>query len=313
GGNIVLNKSADFSAAAYIAYLVVFSQVIKPARSLANAYYNIQRGLASVQRIEHFLHEEEVIIDDADARLIKDFKQSIEYKNVSFRYTEAEVLKNINLRIEKGKSIALVGQSGAGKTTIVDLLPRFYDIVDGDILIDGISIKSLKLEALRALIGVVSQEAILFNDTFYNNIAFGVENATMEQVIAAAQIANAHDFIVATENGYDTNIGERGMKLSGGQQQRITIARAVLKNPPILILDEATSSLDTESESLVQEAITKLMKNRTSIIIAHRLSTIRNVDEIYVLHDGEIVENGTHEALLSLNGYYKKLYDMQNF
>lgn len=313
GGNIVLKNPQSFSAASYIAYLVVFSQVIKPARALANAYFNIQRGLASVQRIEHFLHEEETIADSADAKPIKDFQQRIEYRDVSFRYTEAEVLKNINLTIDKGKSIALVGQSGAGKTTIVDLLPRFYDVTDGDILIDGVSIKTLRLEELRALIGVVSQEAILFNDTFFNNIAFGIDNASMDQVIAAAQIANAHEFIMATENGYNTNIGERGMKLSGGQQQRITIARAVLKNPPILILDEATSSLDTESESLVQEAITKLMKNRTSIIIAHRLSTIRNVDEIYVLHDGEIVENGTHETLLSLDGYYKKLYDMQNF
>lgn len=313
GGNIVLKNSQSFSATSYIAYLVVFSQVIKPARALANAYYNIQRGLASVQRIEHFLHEEEIIVNNVNANPINGFQQRVEYKDVSFRYTEAEVLKNINLRIDKGKSIALVGQSGAGKTTIVDLLPRFYDVTDGDILIDGASIKTLKLEELRALIGVVTQDAILFNDTFYNNIAFGIENATMEQVVAAAQIANAHEFIMATENGYDTNIGERGMKLSGGQQQRITIARAVLKNPPILILDEATSSLDTESESLVQEAITKLMKNRTSIIIAHRLSTIRNVDEIYVLHDGEIVENGTHETLLSLDGYYKKLYAMQNF
>jgi subfamily B ATP-binding cassette protein MsbA len=313
GGNIVLKNPQSFSATSYIAYLVVFSQVIKPARALANAYYNIQRGLASVQRIEHFLHEDEVIVNSVNANPINGFQQRIEYKGLSFRYTEAEVLKNINLTIDKGKSIALVGQSGAGKTTIVDLLPRFYDVTDGDILIDGVSVKTLKLEDLRALIGVVTQDAILFNDTFYNNIAFGIENATIEQVIAAAQIANAHEFIMATENGYDTNIGERGMKLSGGQQQRITIARAVLKNPPILILDEATSSLDTESESLVQEAITKLMKNRTSIIIAHRLSTIRNVDEIYVLHDGEIVENGTHEVLLSLDGYYKKLYDMQNF
>ena len=282
-------------------------------KDLSKASYNIPRGLASMQRIDEILNAENPITDGEKGVEIPDMEQGIEFKNVSFSYDgERDVLKNINLKIEKGKTIALVGQSGSGKSTMVDLIPRYYDIERGEITIDGENVKDMKVKSLRGLIGNVNQEAILFNDTFYNNITFGVENATMEQVIEAAKIANAHDFIMETEEGYNTNVGDRGCRLSGGQRQRISIARAILKNPPILILDEATSALDTESERLVQEALERLMKTRTTIAIAHRLSTIKNADEICVMRDGEIVERGKHEELLALGGVYKKLNDMQS-
>ncbi|OFX85673.1 MAG: antibiotic ABC transporter ATP-binding protein [Bacteroidetes bacterium GWF2_33_16] len=313
GGNLVLSQDAVMSPQTFIAYIVIFSQIIPPAKEVSNVYYNLQRGLASLDRINGILDAEVTIIVKENATPVKDFKESIEYKNVSFKYIQDYVLKNINLKIEKGKTIALVGQSGSGKSTLVDLLPRFYDILEGDILIDGNNIKDLDLIDLRNLMGNVNQESILFNDTIYNNIAFGMESATEQEIIAAAKVANAHEFILQTENGYQTNIGDRGTKLSGGQRQRVSIARAVLKNPPILILDEATSALDTESEKLVQDAIFNLMKNRTSIVIAHRLSTVREADEICVLHEGEIVERGKHDVLLSQNGIYKKLHDLQMF
>jgi ABC-type multidrug transport system fused ATPase/permease subunit len=313
GGSLVLSQNAIMSPQAFIAYIVIFSQIIPPAKEISNVYYNLQRGLASLDRINGILDAEVTILVKENATPVKDFKNSIEYKNVSFKYIQDYVLKNINLKIEKGKTIALVGQSGSGKSTLVDLLPRFYDILEGEILIDGENIKDLNLVDLRNLMGNVNQESILFNDTIYNNIAFGMESATEEEIIAAAKVANAHEFILQTENGYQTNIGDRGTKLSGGQRQRVSIARAVLKNPPILILDEATSSLDTESEKLVQDAIYNLMKNRTSIVIAHRLSTVRDADEICVLHEGEIVERGKHEDLLAQKGIYKKLHDLQMF
>ncbi|MBN2487362.1 MAG: ABC transporter ATP-binding protein [Bacteroidales bacterium] len=313
GGRIVLAENGALKPATLIGYLVIFSQIIQPAKSLSQSYYNILKGYASIERINKILHADNPITNVPKPVEAQSFNQSIEYKNVNFKYAEAPVLKNINLCIEKGKTIALVGQSGSGKTTLADVLPRFWDVQDGEILIDSIPIKNIKLSDLRGLMGIVSQEAILFNDSFFNNIAFGSENATLEQVIAAAKVANAHDFIMATEKGYESNVGDRGSKLSGGQRQRISIARAVFKNPPILILDEATSALDTESEYLVQEALTNLMKNRTSIVIAHRLSTIRNADTICVMHEGRIVEQGTHDQLLSLSGVYKKLYEMQVF
>jgi subfamily B ATP-binding cassette protein MsbA len=313
GGNLILNSKSALSPDTFIAYLAIFSQVINPAKSLSQAVYNIQKGMSSMDRINNILHAEERITDKENALSIKEFKESIEFRNVSFAYENEPVLRNINLTIQKGKTIALVGQSGSGKSTLVDLLPRFYDVSEGDICIDGMSVADLKIKDLRGLMGNVNQESILFNDSFYNNIAFGVANATKEEVIAAAKVANAHDFIMATEEGYDTNIGDRGGKLSGGQRQRISIARAVLKNPPIMILDEATSALDTESEHLVQEALTNLMKNRTSVVIAHRLSTIKHADEICVLHEGEIVERGSHDELLEKGGYYKKLYELQVF
>ena len=313
GGRLVLTGDKSFAAEAFMGYLIVFSQIINPAKSFSQSYYNVLRGYASIERIDHILETENLITDLPDAREIKTFDSSIEFRNVSFRYKEEYVLKDINLLVEKGKSIALVGQSGSGKSTLVDLIPRFYDVDQGEILVDGAGVKQLKLVDLRALMGNVTQESILFNDSIFNNIAFGVDYATMDQVVAAAKVANAHDFIMATEKGYDTNIGDRGSRLSGGQRQRVSIARAVLKNPPILILDEATSALDTESEFLVQEALTNLMKNRTSIVIAHRLSTIRSADEICVLHEGSIVERGKHEELLLQNGFYKKLYDLQMF
>jgi ATP-binding cassette, subfamily B, bacterial MsbA len=313
GGNLILNSKSALSPDTFIAYLAIFSQVINPAKSFSQAVYNIQKGMSSMDRINNILHAEERITEKENAVAIKEFKENIEFRNVSFAYENEPVLRNINLTIQKGKTIALVGQSGSGKSTLVDLLPRFYDVSEGDIFIDGISIFDLKIRDLRGLMGNVNQESILFNDSFYNNIAFGVEHTTKEEVIAAAKVANAHEFIMATENGYDTNIGDRGGKLSGGQRQRISIARAVLKNPPIMILDEATSSLDTESEHLVQEALMNLMKNRTSVVIAHRLSTIKHADEICVLHEGEIVERGSHDELLEKGGYYKKLYELQVF
>ena len=312
GGTLILGDNSPISAASFIYYLTILYSVINPLKDLSKATYNIPRGLASMERIDAILKAENHITDGEKGVVIDEMMDCIEYKNLTFSYDgERNVLKNINLKIPKGKTVALVGQSGSGKSTMVDLLPRFYDVQQGEIAIDGVNIKDMTVESLRSLMGNVNQEAILFNDSFYNNITFGVKDATMEQVIEAAKIANAHDFIMETEDGYNTNVGDRGCRLSGGQRQRISIARAILKNPPILILDEATSALDTESERLVQEALERLMKDRTTIAIAHRLSTIKNADEICVLRDGEIVERGKHEELLELDGVYKRLNDMQ--
>ena len=313
GGSLILKKEMDLSPQEFIGFLAIFSQIINPAKAFTNAYYNIQKGMASADRIDDLLYAQSTIFDKENALPLNGFNDSIEYKNVSFQYKVDAVLKNINLNIEKGKTIAFVGQSGSGKSTLVDLLPRFYDPVSGQINIDGVNIKDLKLHDLRSIMGIVNQDPILFNDTIFNNIAFGSNNHTLEEVISAAKVANAHDFIVDTPDGYETNIGDRGGKLSGGQRQRISIARAVLANPPVLILDEATSALDTESERLVQDALTRLMKNRTSLVIAHRLSTIINADEICVINEGEIAERGSHAELIALNGIYKKLYDLQSF
>lgn len=313
GGSLILGQHSSIDAPTFIFYMVILYSVINPLKEFSKASYNIPKGLASMERVDKILKAENPIKESAHPQALDDLKEKIEMKDISFSYDGThQVLKDINLTIPKGKTIALVGQSGSGKSTLVDLLPRYHDIQEGEILIDGINIKDVRTTNLRTLIGNVNQEAILFNDSFFNNIAFGVENATKEQVIAAAQIANAHDFIMETEKGYDTNIGDRGGKLSGGQRQRISIARAILKNPPILILDEATSALDTESERLVQEALERLMRTRTTIAIAHRLSTIKNADEICVLYEGEIVERGKHEELLARNGYYKRLNDMQS-
>ena len=313
GGKMVVDPAIEFSAEEFLGYIAMFSQLLNPAKSLSTAYYNIQKGAASTERIEMVLQAENKIKDKADAQPINTFEDSIEYKNLSFAYEKTKVLKNINLKVSKGKTVALVGQSGGGKSTMVDLLPRFYDPVEGGVYIDGKDIREYKIKDLRALMGIVSQRSILFNDTIFNNIALGVENPTKKAVIEAAKIANAHDFIEKLPEGYETNIGDGGGKLSGGQQQRISIARAVLKNPPIMILDEATSALDTESEKLVQDALYKLMENRTSIVIAHRLSTIQHADEIVVMQDGEIVERGTHDNLIAQGGVYKKLTDLQAF
>ena len=314
GSTLILNESESaIPAANFIAYIVVFSQIISPAKSFSQGFYSLQKGLASAERIFEVLDAEEVIVEKPNAKSIPDFKESIVYENVSFHYNENDVLKNIDVTIPKGKMVALVGESGGGKSTMVDLLPRFYDVSNGSIKIDGTDIRDFKICDVRGLMGIVSQESILFNDTVFNNIAFGLDNATREDVIEAAKIANAHEFIMEMENGYDTLIGDRGMNLSGGQRQRISIARAVLKNPPILILDEATSSLDTESERLVQEALAKVMTNRTSIVIAHRLSTIQNADEILVMVKGHIVERGKHEELIAKGGVYKRLTDLQSF
>lgn len=313
GGTLILGENSPIDAASFIYYLTILYSVINPLKDLSKASYNIPRGLASMERIDAILNAENPITDGEKGIEIDEMKEGIEFRNLTFSYDgERDVLKDINLKIPKGKTIALVGQSGSGKSTMVDLIPRYYDVEKGEITIDGVNIKDMKVKSLRALMGNVNQEAILFNDTFYNNITFGVENATMEQVIEAAKIANAHDFIMETEEGYDTCVGDRGCRLSGGQRQRISIARAILKNPPILILDEATSALDTESERLVQEALERLMKDRTTIAIAHRLSTIKNADEICVLRDGVIVERGKHEELLKLDGVYKRLNDMQS-
>ncbi len=312
GGRLVLSNTSSLSPQEFITYLVFFYSIINPAKSFSTALYSVQKGLASMQRIDMILLAENNIVNKPNAIAVKEFAKEIEYRNVSFRYIEDEVLKNVSLTIRKGKTIALVGQSGSGKSTFVDLLPRFWDLNSGSILIDGIDIRDYKIADLRGLMGNVNQDPILFNDTFFNNISFGVDAATPEEVMAAAKVANAHEFIIASQDGYQTNIGDRGGKLSGGQRQRISIARAVLKNPPILILDEATSALDTESEKLVQEALENLMMNRTSIVIAHRLSTIKKADLICVFHEGEIVERGTHEQLLSIDGIYKKLHSMQN-
>lgn len=314
GGSLVLGENASLTPEVFISYIALFYCIINPAKNLTNAYYSIQKGLAAMDRIDVILAAESSIQEPEQPERLQQFTGNIEYRHVDFSYNSSkQVLKDICLTIPKGKTVALVGQSGSGKSTFVDLLPRFYDVTRGAILIDGIDIRRLSFYNLRELMGNVNQDPILFNDTIYNNIAFGVESATPEQVEQAARIANAHDFIMQTEKGYQTVIGDRGSKLSGGQRQRLSIARAVLKNPPIMILDEATSALDTESEKLVQQALDNLMKNRTSIVIAHRLSTIKNADLICVFHDGQIVERGTHEELLEANGIYTKLYNMQNF
>jgi ATP-binding cassette, subfamily B, bacterial MsbA len=312
GGSLVLTNQSELTSQGFIAYLVIFSQVINPAKAFTQAYYNIQKGMASLDRIDNVLLADEVIHEKPEARNINNFNDSIEFRNVSFKYENDYVVKNVNLKIKKGQTVALVGPSGAGKSTIADLIPRFFDVTEGDILIDGISIKDLKIKDVRDLMGIVTQQPILFNDTFFNNIAFGTKAASEEKVIEAATVANAYEFIKVYPNHLYTNIGDSGDKLSGGQKQRISIARAVLKNPPILILDEATSSLDTESERLVQDALTKLMSNRTSIVIAHRLSTIINADEILVINNGEIIERGKHNELLAMDGLYKKLHSIQN-
>ena len=310
GGILVLDQQI-LSGPTFIYYLVMLYSIINPLKDFSKASYNIPKGLASMERVDKILKAENTIKEPANPKHIASFEHQIEFRHVSFRYGEQWVLKDINLVIEKGKTVALVGQSGSGKSTLVDLIPRYYDVQEGEVLIDGVNVKDLGIHDLRQLIGNVNQEAILFNDSFYGNITFGVDSATREQVEQAAHIANAHDFIMQTEHGYDTNIGDRGGRLSGGQRQRVSIARAILKNPPILILDEATSALDTESERLVQDALERLMKTRTTVAIAHRLSTIKNADEICVLHEGEIVERGTHEELLEKGGYYRKLHEMQ--
>lgn len=313
GGVVILSEKAWFDAPTFIFYMVILYSVINPLKDFAKAGYNIPKGMASVERVNKILETESNLKEIPDAKEVEGFNDEITFDHVSFSYdTDRKILDDINLSVKKGSTVAIVGESGAGKSTLVDLIPRFYDVTGGSIKIDGTDIRDIKIHSLRSLMGNVNQEPILFNDTIFNNIAFGVEGATMEDVVAAAKIANAHEFIMEKEDGYNTNIGDRGMRLSGGQRQRLSIARAILKNPPILILDEATASLDTESERLVQEALDRLMSSRTTIAIAHRLSTIKNSDEIIVMHEGKIVERGKHEELLALNGYYKKLTDMQS-
>ena len=313
GGTLILGGHSSITAPKFIYYMVIFYSIINPAKDLSRASYAIQRGMASMERIDRILNATNPIADPEHPAPLKAMKQGITYRDVRFRYADAWVIDGVTLNIARGQTVALVGQSGSGKTTMADLLPRFYDVQEGSVMIDGVDIRQYRVADLRALMGNVNQEAILFNDTFYNNITFGVEHATREEVEAAARIANAYDFIMASEEGFDTNIGDRGCKLSGGQRQRISIARAILKNPPILILDEATSALDTESEHLVQEALDNLMKGRTTLVIAHRLSTIKNADLICVMNDGRIIEQGTHDDLIAHEGPYKHLVDMQTF
>ena len=314
GGNMVLNREGNMDGSLFITYVVIFSQLVPPVKQLTTSYYNVQKGLASADRIDKILNADNLIVEKKDAVNLYEFKNQIEFKDMSFAYTKGDdgyVLKHIDLTIKKGSTVALVGQSGSGKTTLADMIPRFYDASEGRVCMDGINLNDINLASLRNLLGIVSQEPILFNDSIANNIAFGNDQVSMDKIVEAAKIANAHEFIVQLQDGYHTNIGDRGMKLSGGQRQRLSIARAILKNPPVLILDEATSALDTESERLVQDALTKLMKNRTTIVIAHRLSTIVNADEIIVLNKGEIVERGKHSELLQINGFYKRLHDLQ--
>ena len=313
GGSLILGGNSTLNASEFIYYMVIFYTIINPAKDLSKAMYSIQKGLASMERVDKILGAQNPIRDPENPKTITTLKGSISYDNISFAYGDKEVLHDVSLDIPAGSTVALVGQSGSGKSTMADLLPRFYDVNAGSIKVDGTDIRDMRVHDLRSFMGNVNQEAILFNDTFYNNITFGVEHATREQVEQAARVANAHEFIMASENGYDTNIGDRGCRLSGGQRQRISIARAILKNPPLLILDEATSALDTESEQLVQQALDRLMEGRTTLVIAHRLSTIKNADLICVLHEGRIVEKGTHQELIELNGYYKHLVDMQKF
>jgi subfamily B ATP-binding cassette protein MsbA len=312
GGAMILEGESELSAGSFITFIAIYSQLLVPAKALSTAFSNVQRGLASAERIFGIIDLEPAIKDKSTAKKLEEFKSELSFKNVSFAYGEEKVLKNININIKKGETIALVGPSGGGKSTLADLIPRFYDPVEGEVQIDGVSLKDLTVESLRAKMGIVSQESILFNDTIFNNIAFGKPECTLEEVMQAAKVANAHEFISQMEGGYDAKIGERGTKLSGGQRQRISIARAILKNPDILILDEATSALDSESEKLVQDALTNLMKNRTSIVIAHRLSTIQEADKIYVMQDGEIIEEGKHESLMAKGGVYKKLIEIQS-
>ena len=312
GGILVLSGDKMLTGPTFIYYLVMLYSIINPLKEFSKAGYNIPKGLASMERIDKILNAENNIVENPSPRHIASFEHQIEFRNVSFRYDKKWILRNINLTIPKGKTIALVGQSGGGKSALVDLIPRYYDVQEGEVLIDGVNVKDLGIHDLRQLIGNVNQEAILFNDSFRNNISFGVDGATDEQIAEAAKIANAYDFIMQTEKQFDTPVGDRGSRLSGGQRQRVSIARAILKNPPILILDEATSALDTESERLVQDALERLMKTRTTVAIAHRLSTIKCADEICVIHEGEIVERGTHDQLLAIDGYYKKLNDMQS-
>jgi len=313
GGYLILNHKSDLNAGQFIAYIAIFSQVMRPAKAISDSFSGIHSGIAAGERVLALLDEKPSIIDAPDAKPIGDFKQEIRFKDVSFAYGEKKILQNINITVPKGKTIALVGPSGGGKSTLIDLIPRFIVPQSGEVLIDGVDIATVTVDSVRGLLGIVNQESILFNDSIFGNIAFGKTDATMEQVIAAAKIANAHNFIIETEKGYETNIGDRGTKLSGGQKQRICIARAVLANPPIMLLDEATSALDTESEKLVQDALNNLMKNRTSLIIAHRLSTIQNADLILVLESGKVVQQGTHQELLNQDGLYKRLINMQTF